>query len=170
MVQKSKRPYTRGNELFQLGACLYRMMSGQYVPDPEECRLCERRHWDPNSVPPPGVFVGCYPYFNIEDSCNDFTGYSSELVETLKDLLSNYRAGLNDWKSTAAGLLRVARQRYLIWKKDTPDGKLHRDQFDDEVRRHVNKEKKRAADSRQAHAQSVSGVIDISVRNGDEQE
>ncbi|KUI59115.1 hypothetical protein VP1G_06344 [Cytospora mali] len=164
-VPRNKRPYTRGNDLFHLGACLYRMMCGQYVPDPEECKLCGQRHWDRNSTVPARLIGGCYPHFSVEDRGDDLAGYSSQLRETLKELLWNYRAGLNERAFTAAGLLKTVRQRYLVWKTEYPDGRLHRDIFDDEVQRYVNKEKKRAADSRQAHAQSGPGKIDISVED-----
>lgn len=135
------------------------------MPDPEECRTCGQRHWDRESTKPAGVIVACYPYFNVEDRGDELAGYSHQLRETVKELLWNYRAGLNDRRSTAVGLLQIAKQRYLVWKKDYPDGRLHRDSFDDEAQRHKNMEKKREADRRQVHAQSGSGRIDISMRD-----
>lgn len=107
----------------------------------------------------------CYPYFSVEDRGDELAGYSHQLRETVKELLWNYRAGLNDRRSTAVGLLRIAKQRYLVWKRDYPDGRLHRDSFDDEVQRHKNKAKKEKEDRRQVHAQSEPGRIDISVRD-----
>lgn len=163
-AQKNKRPYTRGNELFHLGACLYQMMCGEHVPDPEECQVCGRRHWDRVSTPRAGFSGRCHEYFNVEDRGDELSGYSSHLRETLKELLWNYRAGLNERASTAVGRLKTARWRYLQWKNNYPDGKLHRDRYDDELQRQINQEKKNRADSAQAHAQSGSGAIDISAR------
>lgn len=140
------------------------MMSGQFVPDPEECRLCGQRHWDRNATAPAGLASGCYPYFNVEDSCDDLAGYSSQLRETLKELLWDYRAGLNERAKSAVGRLKIAGRRYLEWRREFPDGRLHRDLFDDELQRQINEEKTKRADSAQSHAQSGPGRVDISVR------
>lgn len=134
------------------------------MPDPEECRICGQRHWDAESKKPPNVIVACYPHFNVDDRCDDLAGYSNLLRNTVKDLLWNYRAGLNDRKSTAVGLLQQAKQRYLEWKRTYADGKLHRDSFDDELQRHNNMVKKKEADRKQALAQSGPGGIDISAQ------
>ncbi|KAK7747257.1 hypothetical protein SLS53_001510 [Cytospora paraplurivora] len=123
-----------------------------------------RRHWDRGSTPPAGFSGRCHKYFDVKDRGDELSGYSSHLRETLKELLCNYRAGLNEQAFTAVGLLKTARWRYLQWKNNHPDGKLHRDTYDDELQRQINKKKKMRADSAQAHAQSGPGAIDISAR------
>lgn len=142
------------------------MMCGEYVPDPEECRICGQRHWDEESTKPPRVIAKCYPHFNVDYRCDELAGYSFLLRDTVKDLLWEYRAGLNDRRSTAVGVLRVVKQRYLEWKRDFADGKLHRDSFDDELQRHHNMVRRKMANSEQVHAQTRSepGRIDITAR------
>lgn len=140
------------------------MMCGEYVPDPEECRICGQRHWDKGSKKPAKVIAICYPHFSVEDRCDDLAGYSHLLRDTVKDLLWNYRAGLNDRRSTAVGVLKRVKGRYLKWKSEWEDGKLHRDSFDDQVQRHNNMVRKKEADRKQMQSQDGHGRVDISAR------
>ncbi|KAK3995314.1 kinase-like domain-containing protein [Cladorrhinum sp. PSN332] len=128
-----KRPYTTGNDLWDVGAVLYQMMFGLPPPAPEECRGggCSSWHWyrrseEVQTTPHVQSNSRCVGDHDLE-SFADHLNYSTELKNLLKALMAMNR------KITplASTLLDQAWTGYQLWASGTDAGRLYRDVYDD---------------------------------------
>lgn len=122
--EQYQRPYTKATELFQLGRIVYEMMSTRRVPDPED-----------NTEAP----------FDPQGDIGPLL-YSDDLKNTVRRLLRSLRGTCNGPDDLTSVVYSGARAAYLEWKKNTPDGKLHRDLVDDGWQRQVNADERIRAD------------------------
>jgi serine/threonine protein kinase len=129
---QSRRPYTRGSELFALGAILFRMMTGQMLPDPEECDLCGCWHLDSTTGK---CYHVCTPDVDVEAALGELTDYTPELRELVKQLLCQNRKD----EELASHFFNESRPLYQTWKQQTADGRLCKDILDDLAERQRNK-------------------------------
>ncbi len=136
------RPYTRGSELFALGALLYRMMTSRICPHPEECNLlpCQCRHMDPSAEPCPHA---CHPPINLENPLPQCTDYTDGLHDLIKELLVLNRSDA----VSAVELLASAEEAFQTWRETTLDGGLYVDLEDDLKKREANLRKKMDAEA-----------------------
>ncbi|KAF3761252.1 hypothetical protein M406DRAFT_75931 [Cryphonectria parasitica EP155] len=158
-IDKSKRPYFRGTEVFWVGAILYEMMTKQELPDKEECTVfgCGGRHWVDQSTWPQCVFSKDGRVFDLEEKTEPLIGvYTRQLVLCLRDLLQAYRADAH-----APSLLRDAKAGYMKWRTGTAAGATYRDLWDDMVLRQQNKKRRDDEQSAIAHAQSGPNAVDV---------
>lgn len=134
------------------------MMTRSHIPNREECRYCDVRHWAEPSKADEAceMWPGPDP-FNLEALLRGLeVGYSTELVRTLRGLLSNHRASVD-----TAALYTQVKTLYLRWKEGgSPSGRRYRDYWDDMVTRNENTTRKHAEDERIAQAQSAPGAVD----------
>lgn len=141
--------------MYHLGEVLHMMMTRQAIPDKEECPNCSVRHWTQTSEKECAAWPAPLP-FDLEALLLVLEkGYSVWLVGVLRTLLSHHRASVE----TAALFIHVM-EGYLQWKEETPEGRRHRDYWDDMVTRNENSEKKHAEDKKNAQAQSAPGAVD----------
>lgn len=124
LIDADRRPYTKATELFQLGRILYRMMTAREMPEP-----------DANG----GLAFEVQRYI-------DTSPYSVGLTSTVDFYLGNYRGICGTADDLTSTKYMLARNLYLNWKKNTPDGKLHRDLLDDGWRRQANDDERIRAD------------------------
>jgi hypothetical protein len=125
---QAQRPYTRGSELFAVGALLYRMMTGRELPPAEECPNCGCVHITSNDAARHSPCKhDCVKDVNIDIVFAPLPNYTAELKLLVMLLL---RLNRNDeW--TASVVLDHAWPGYVVWATHTEDGRLHRDIFDD---------------------------------------
>lgn len=163
----------KGTEVFKLGAILYQMMTRQTMPDPEECtgtyvnngitRNCQVKHWEQTTNTPCSAWNG--GTFKLSDKLEALVegydetqpkvGYSSELVELVGQLMGNYRRTVD-----TTMLFTSAKEAYLEWKAETPEGQQYVDHWDDEVQRETNSAAKDDAEMERACAQSSDRAVD----------
>ncbi|KAG8164895.1 hypothetical protein KVR01_005170 [Diaporthe batatas] len=124
-IEADKRPYTKATELYQLARIVYKMMSTRDVPDPEDDQQ---------------------PAFNVQAEMDTLTAYSAGLRSMVSFFLGNHRGLCARAEDLTSTLYIQARSLYLQWKRDTPDGKLHRDLLDDGWRRQFNEDERIRAD------------------------
>ncbi|KAL0469503.1 hypothetical protein QR685DRAFT_572490 [Neurospora intermedia] len=140
-VDVSRRPYTRGNDLYALGTVLYHMMVGRPLPPvPEECPFCKCHHVKfltnaPGETKEACTHMNCdYQDVNHEVDIghlmkNGTRGkYTKGLAGLVGVLLRQYR---NDEMRASDILGRAGWRGYEEWKTGTPDGKLFKDATDD---------------------------------------
>ncbi|KAK4044312.1 hypothetical protein C8A01DRAFT_31629 [Parachaetomium inaequale] len=127
-VPKAQRPYTRGSELFAVGALLYRMMCGRELPPAEECPDCGCVHITSNDAARHNPCRhDCVKDINIDIVFAPLLNYTAELKLLVMLLL---RLNRNDeW--TASAVLDHAWPGFQVWATHTEDGRLYRDIFDD---------------------------------------
>ncbi|KAH6617052.1 hypothetical protein F5144DRAFT_596146 [Chaetomium tenue] len=127
-VARAERPYTRGSELFAVGAMLYRMMCGRELPPTEECPNCECVHLTSNDsrayVPCPHDCIGDVNINTVFDPLFNYTTGLKNLVTLLLRLNRN-----DEW--AASDVLNTSWPGFEYWAANTEDGKLYRDIFDD---------------------------------------
>lgn len=99
-------------------------MSTRQVPDPDD-----------DEIPP----------FDPQIDLNSLS-YSDGLISMVRWLLSSHRGECLRAEDLTSSVYSQARRVYLVWKKGTPDGKLHRDLVDDGWRRQVNDDERIRAD------------------------
>lgn len=139
--KQSRRPYTRGNDLYALGTVLYHMMVGRPLPPvPEECPFCKCHHVKfltnaPGETKEACTHMNCdYQDVNHEVDIghlmkNGTRGkYTKGLAGLVGVLLRQYR---NDEMRASDILGRAGWRGYEEWKTGTPDGKLFKDATDD---------------------------------------
>lgn len=154
-LHKAERPYFKGTEVFQLGRVLYLMMTRQELPDKEECRNCGVQHWIDGGAQECPIHQDASP-FDLEGKLVELAeGYTEELLEVLRMLLSRYRESVD----TAVVYTRV-KDWYLRWKGDYPEGRKYKDYWDDMVQRDINQKKKHEEDKKNAEAQSAPDATD----------
>ncbi|KAL2187241.1 hypothetical protein L209DRAFT_742592 [Thermothelomyces heterothallicus CBS 203.75] len=127
-VPKSQRPYTRGSELFAVGALLYRMMSGRELPPAEECPDCGCFHITGDDAAEYNPCEhACVKDVNVDSVLQALSNYTRGLKGVVMLLL---RLNRNDeW--SASNVLDMAWPAYEEWAANTEDGRIYRDIFDD---------------------------------------
>ncbi|EAQ84902.1 hypothetical protein CHGG_08916 [Chaetomium globosum CBS 148.51] len=127
-VARDERPYTRGSELFAVGAMLYRMMCGRELPPTEECPRCDCVHLTSSDsrayIPCPHDCVGDVNINTVLDPLFNYTTGLKNLVTLLLRLNRN-----DEW--AASDVLNTSWPGFEYWAANTEDGKLYRDIFDD---------------------------------------
>lgn len=131
------------------------MMTRQIIPDKEECPNCSVRHWVDSAAHECPIHPLPSP-FDLEDKLLGLAeGYTEELLGVLRILLSRYRKSVD----TAAVYMEV-KSWYLQWKDDYPEGRRHKDYWDDMAQRNTNQKKKHDEDKKTAKAQSAPDAVD----------
>ncbi|KAK1759721.1 hypothetical protein QBC47DRAFT_114832 [Echria macrotheca] len=151
-----QRPFSRGTEIFDLGAVLFEMMTGFPIPGVagtvfnakgQECRRCGCNHmtWDDRMMaegqpwqPCPHSAAECgYRDVNIDEALRRVTDYSPKLCELVAKMLRLKRTE----DVLASEVLDAAWGWFTVWAETTPDGVLFRDVFDDLYARVKNQER-----------------------------
>ncbi|KAK4100503.1 hypothetical protein N658DRAFT_97010 [Parathielavia hyrcaniae] len=126
-LEKSQRPYTRGSELFAVGAMLYEMMCGRPLPPADECPECACVHITANDAEEyTPCDHDCVKDVNIQEVFKPLFQYTADLKELVMHLLRLNRA--DNWY--ASTLLDYAWPGFENWAAKTEDGRLYRDTFD----------------------------------------
>lgn len=100
-------------------------MSTRDVPDPEDDQQ---------------------PAFDLQADIGTLTSYSVGLRSMVTLLLGNHRGICSRTEDLTSTLYTQARSLYLQWKRDTADGRLHRDLLDDGWQRQANDDERIRAD------------------------
>jgi hypothetical protein len=98
-------------------------MTGEVLPDPDECILCRCVHLNPPEDQ--GCDHACIADVDTKTLLSSRIAYTSGLREVVGRLLQ-----LNRKQSRAILLYQLALRKYLVWKQETVEGRMYKDEVD----------------------------------------
>jgi hypothetical protein len=128
--------YTQADEIADLGAILFRMMTGIKLPRYGVCSLCGCTHVRASEIVERATDRSkrcqhdCWPTYWPYQELKKRRDYSDGLCQAVADLMS--AAGDDNWWRFSAGaVLGRVWELHLRWRFDTADGAEFRDIYDD---------------------------------------